>query len=496
MELSKKLGFTYNWIKDKKDTLKEHPPQKKTFDDLFTRLLKKNRDSLEDSWTTIEYKFQDLYNNAFPSNQNLPLSSITDNNSIKRKFFNDIKTIIKSYFLGIRIFDTDISRIFFNRARALKDSHLKGNYQFRKLEISSLFGMIFKTRFLTVQKLINAVRDIREADELSLINLKNNIENFIIDFIFSNPFKEKYINDFHDIGTVYFKPEFDLTFNIWFEISKAKGKPQILKHVRKIVSFNSLGRLTRGYLYSWDGIMNMLKNSISLVSSKNYTNIFEKSWNYIEIRGLTPVLPRNYHPSWDVESTIKFHVIMLLIRDLGLDILTLEDIPPESFRKVHGMTSITFERHHIYKNNKQSIDVNRLVLVIHNNHHILEGQTQLILTLINHRRALTLDCPRYYKTNIKDWKIRWHDYIERRNYLLENGIESFIVNYFTDNQGNNHILDRFFKHVPKGHIEYDIKELMQDWIERGRPAPILNPYILNRLFLGTAYLINSGYIGN
>ena len=38
-ELSKKLGFTYNWIKDKKSTIKQgHSPKKETFDDFFTRL--------------------------------------------------------------------------------------------------------------------------------------------------------------------------------------------------------------------------------------------------------------------------------------------------------------------------------------------------------------------------------------------------------------------------------------------------------------------------
>jgi len=70
MELSKKLGFTYNWIKDKKDTLKTHSPMKKTFDDFYTRLAKKYKDLLIDSWNHIENKFQNLYINAFPTEAN------------------------------------------------------------------------------------------------------------------------------------------------------------------------------------------------------------------------------------------------------------------------------------------------------------------------------------------------------------------------------------------------------------------------------------------
>jgi len=354
--------------------------------------------------------------------------------------------------------------------------------------------LIYKIRFLTKQSLVTKIRDVKSIEQLDLNNLKIDIENYIIDFIFSNPFNQKYINDSYNIGTIYFKPEFDLTFNIWFEISKAKKKPQILKHIRKLVSFDSLGRLTRGYIYSWDGIMNMLKNIILLIPSTVYIKILEKSWQYIKIRGLAPVLPRNYHPSWNVESTIKFHVIMLLTRDLGLDILTLEPIPAEGFKKIHGMTSITFERHHIYKNDKHSIDVNRLVLVIHKNHHILEGQTSLILSLIESRRTLTLECPQYYKTNIKDWKTKWQEYLERRKFLLEHGIANFLSTYFKDNQGNNYILDRFFKNVPKGHLEYEIKLMIQDWFNKGRPTPLLNIYTWNRLFSSTPDLETSGNV--
>ncbi|MFW9973275.1 MAG: hypothetical protein ACFFDF_24030, partial [Candidatus Odinarchaeota archaeon] len=193
MELSKKLGFIYNWIKDKKDTLKSHSPMKKTFDDLYIRLSKKYVSLLKKSWNTIEDKFQNLYNIAFPTKPYLPNSLLIRNKSIKRKFFNDIKDIIRKYYPKARIFDTDLSRILFRRERTLKDSHLKNSFAFRRFTKSLLFEFIYKIRILTKESLTEKVRDIDSADPLTLSNIKMKIERYIENFIFSNPYKSKYI---------------------------------------------------------------------------------------------------------------------------------------------------------------------------------------------------------------------------------------------------------------------------------------------------------------
>ncbi len=493
MELSKKLDFTYNWIKDKKDTLKTHYPVKKTFDDLYIRLSERYKDLLIDSWNTIENKFQRLYNITFPKEANLPSTSSTVEKSIKRKFFDDIKDIIKGYFLNIRIFDTDLSRILFKRARTLKDSHIKGDFEFRRFTKSTLFSFMYKIHFLTIQDFIQKVRDIKKVDQQSLDNIKSKVKKLIEDFIFSNPFDEKYISDKHDIGTTYFKPEYDLTLYIWFALSKAKKGPVLLKHAQKMLKYDTFGRLNKGWEYSWDGMMHLLKELISLLPSEEYIETFEQVWKYIEQRNLYPTLPRIYHPSWYAFNTIKFHVIMLIIRDLGLDVLKLDPIEPEAFKKTSIMESFTFERHHIFINDKLTIDVNRLALVMHINHRNLEGKTDLILDLIQHRLNFSLECPQYYKCNVKDWENNWQEYLKRRNFLIEYGIANFIIKYFTDDDGNNYVIDRFFKNVPKSHIEQEIKNMTQEWVKKNRPAPILNTYILNRLFMGTPNLLNSGY---
>ena len=362
------------------------------------------------------------------------------------------------------------------------------------LELSTLFSFIFKIRTLTKEELINNIRDIDNVKSKILEQIKKEIENFIENFIFANPFDTKYVNDKHDIGTKYFKPEYDLTLNVWFELSKSKKKPLLLKIIQKSLNYDSFGRLKKGWRYSYDGLMNMVKELDSILPSEAYKRAFEYVSDYIKIRNLHPTQPRIYHPSWYTVSTLKFHIVMLIIRDLGLDILNLEPIEPIAFKKTKIMESYTFERHHIYFNDKLSIDLNRLVLVMHTNHYELEGKTNLVLDLIKNRIDLTLDCPQYYKINVKNWKVGWKEYLERRLYLIENGIENFIIEYFTDKDGHNYIINRFFKDVPKDKIEEEIRFIIEDWANKNRSAPNLNTHILNRLYFGTPYLITSGFI--
>jgi hypothetical protein len=422
--------------------------------------------------------------------------------SIKREFFNNLKEIIKKHLPNIRITDRDLSRLFFKRERAIGDSHLKGDYKYRRLDLSTLFSLIYKTKFLTCDEFSEKVSQIMSINQETLEKIKTDFETYIEAFIFSNPYDIKYIGDKYVNGTKHLKPEYDLTLTIWIELSRAKKEPILLKHTRKMLNYTSFGRINRfgehdkGNVYSWVGLMNMLKELIKFIPGNSYSRIFEEIWRYIELRCLYPALPRVYHPSWYTISTIKFHVIVLIIRDLGLDLLNLEPIEPVSFKKIHGMDPFTYERHHIFINDKMSIDINRLALVMHMNHHFHEGKTNLVLDLIQRRINLTFDCPQYYKKNIKDWRKKWQKYLKRRNFLIQNGIVNFIDEYFTDDDGNNYIFERFFTNVPKDDIEQEIRNITLEWINKNRPAPILNIHIITKLFCGTPNLVSSGFIQN
>jgi hypothetical protein len=71
------------------------------------------------------------------------------------------------------------------------------------------------------------------------------------------------------------------------------------------------------------------------------------------------------------------------------------------------------------------------------NHHDHEGKINLILDLIQQRIDLSFECPQYYKHNLKDWKEKWQEYLERRSFLIQNGIVNFIDEYFTDDNDHN-----------------------------------------------------------
>jgi len=500
-DLSRKLGFRYNWIKEKKYSMNQgHFPKKETIDDLYSRLSDTYMNHLSKSYKSIQSKF-DILNSLILSAENQIHSNSSSNHvSIKREFFNNLKNILRNYFPNARIFDTDISRLFFKRARALKDSHLKGNYKFRKLELSTLFNFIFKIRTVTAEEFAKKITDVNAIDEDTLDLIRIEVENFIEEFIFANPFEVRYIGDSHTTGTRYFKPEYDLTFSVWFELSKANKQPILIKHAQKLLEYETFGRINRfgqynkGKVYSLLGLNNMLKKFKELVSFSSYSKIFKTVREYIYLRNLYLPLPGSYHPSWYTKSTIKFHIIMLIIRDLGLDLLNLEPIEAISFKKLHRMDPFTYERHHIFINDKRSIDVNRLALVMHMNHHNHEGKTKLVHSLIRKRIELAFECPQYYKNNLNKWKQRWEEYLERRTFLIQNGIVNFIYKYFTDNDGNNYIFERFFNNIPLDNIEQEIKNLMLDWINKHRPAPILNSQIITKLFCGTPNLITSGFI--
>jgi len=154
--------------------------------------------------------------------------------SIRREFFNDLKEIIKKHFPNIRITDRDLSRLFFKRERALSDAHLKGDHKYRRLELSTLFSFIYKMRFLTTDEFTNSIKDVWDIDKETLNKINTEFETYIEEFIFTNPFDIKYIGDKFKSGTRHLKPEYNLTFRVWFELSKAKKKTSSLKTCTKI----------------------------------------------------------------------------------------------------------------------------------------------------------------------------------------------------------------------------------------------------------------------
>lgn len=86
----------------------------------------------------------------------------------------------------------------------------------------------------------------------------------------------------------------------------------------------------------------------------------------------------------------------------------------------------------------------------------------------------------YYK-RITDHRIKWSNYLSKVDYIQKNGIEAAIRKYLTytdpvTGKQINYFLNRFYKGVPKGELESEIRKVFQDWIDRGYPMPKLPPY--------------------
>ncbi len=109
----------------------------------------------------------------------------------------------------------------------------------------------------------------------------------------------------------------------------------------------------------------------------NGSRLFPKVWEYIEDNGLTPALPRVYNRLWYSKQMTRYHLTVLLLRDLSFD-PHLNPLTPESFQKKTdrislGMTQrLTFLRHHIRANDKLNNDPNYLELTTFKEHGDLE----------------------------------------------------------------------------------------------------------------------------
>ncbi|TFG13794.1 MAG: hypothetical protein EU535_04450 [Promethearchaeota archaeon] len=158
-----------------------------------------------------------------------------------------------------------------------------------------------------------------------------------------------------------------------------------------------------------------------------------------------------------------------------MDILTLDIIPSISFsNNLYQNEQLKFQRHHIFPNNKDSLDPNKLVLTINKLHNNLEGCTNLIIKLLKERIKGVYIIPDYYK-NLENGYCLWQEFLNRRNDLRTKGIKYFFKTYYLD------VINRFYKNIHEDKLELSIKELIKEWVNDGNPIPILPKIVQNQL---------------
>jgi len=403
--------------------------------------------------------------------------------SPREELINNISGVFENEFPDIDFSDFDVSRIIYNNHKFIKDDFLHS----RKIKANSrpdllvLMKIIYHIQNLEINDLVN-LKKLRVLTPLTIMRIKKDIRKIILSFIFRNPYSIKYIKQDNRTkfqrDTYFWKPEFELFLDLWYAASLNYKEPITIKTFQQKIgnpAFSTptkIGKCNTKYFYK---LFKKLPYMFPQISQDDLKQVHNNVKKYIKIRNLSEVY-KDYSIYWDDEITKKAQITILILRDLGLEILTLEKILSISFNKNLDLhDSRKYQRHHIFTNDKEKIDPNRLVLSVLNSHTSLEGLQDLIIDLINERINWNDDCPQFYLNNIKNAQLLWKEFLKRQNDIIYNGVEYFFRTHYPD------VVNRFYNDVPIDQLEFVIRQVIQDWVKDGNPIPVLPKYLHNLL---------------
>ena len=403
--------------------------------------------------------------------------------SPREELINNISGVFENEFPDIDFSDFDVSRIIYNNHKFIKDDFLhsrkiKGN---SRPDLLVLMKIIYHIQNLEINDLVN-LKKLRVLTPLTIMRIKKDIRKIILSFIFRNPYSIKYIKQDNRTkfqrDTYFWKPEFELFLDLWYAASLNYKEPITIKTFQQKIgnpAFSTptkIGKCNTKYFYK---LFKKLPYMFPQISQDDLKQVHNNVKKYIKIRNLSEVY-KDYSIYWDDEITKKAQITILILRDLGLEILTLEKILSISFNKNLDLhDSRKYQRHHIFTNDKEKIDPNRLVLSVLNSHTSLEGLQDLIIDLINERINWNDNCHQFYLNNIKNAQLLWKEFLKRQNDIIYNGVEYFFRTHYPD------VVNRFYNDVPIDQLEFVIRQVIQDWVKDGNPIPVLPKYLHNLL---------------
>ncbi|MFW9896190.1 MAG: hypothetical protein ACFFD7_10335 [Candidatus Thorarchaeota archaeon] len=150
-------------------------------------------------------------------------------------------------------------------------------------------------------------------------------------------------------------------------------------------------------------------------------------------------------------------------------------------------------RHHLFKNDKKSIDPDRLALTInllHNTFEAMDGNlaTSLIDSMLDWSND---ECPDYYKKAYpSNWKNLWQEVLNRRDFIKAHGVGQFLLIYYPD------VVRRVFGHsvTNPNTIDNRIAMILTNWKSDQGSMPKLPNVILSKLGLTQTQITN--FLGN
>lgn len=227
--------------------------------------------------------------------------------------------------------------------------------------------------------------------------MQEEIKVIVDDFIFENPFLIDYMDEnpyrfgtFH--SKVFVKREYDLLQSVWLAFASRKNKydltfkgiEQELNIKVKLSGYltrakNNIGIKTLQNFKIY--IQKYLKNEILTFHDINKIRIYKEAINqineYIVDRKLKlslPVLSSSYgydSELWEDPQVKAYHIISLLVRDLGFDLVDFNPFDPQIFERGPTSSGNNFQRHHISIVEKMLLTIKRLILTDNRNHNTL-----------------------------------------------------------------------------------------------------------------------------
>ena len=482
------------------------------------------------NWRVIDIAFQDFYNayriqagfsNDFESFKKLYLNPATLDFSefkvlsgvpttktpnrdlliswISKEFLSEFPQY-KSTLRGFT--KTILSKIFYKKnSRA---GLFKSDYDY--INLYKLFELLYYNEEISVSRLRSI--GIKEANDFNVERLKENTKQIIKKFIFSNVYSRKYIYSnlkYLTRDPEYFIPEFDLCLDLYLAFSRENGKPLNLKEFAKeLEGYPGFTFHANVGPAKWDTIVKLMGefrgNHYALgilmkkLSGENYKLASAAIRRYLNEREISVPNP-TYHIDWSEPEIVDSHLIFLILRDLGIEIQSLKEVPTRSFRKSLA-DFYKFVRHHIFKNDKKSIDINRLVLTLKGLHPSLENlDSNTILQLINDMLDWNnKKCPDFYKIALPNnkWIDRWQEVLDRREFIKKEGVGKFLLTYYDE------LIIRVFGYRVKNPqvVENRIKQLYTTWINNGNKWPVLPIEILKALGLTSSQTLITNFLGS
>ncbi len=387
---------------------------------------------------------------------------------------NDLRikiSVIFNNYVDIPISFTDISFLLGKSYTYLNilSEKLKMDLEFE--HIKKYFNLLSNIFFLNPNNFIK--NNIKLKNSKLLNELKEKCYNLIFNIMVE-----------HEILSVESYGEFDVIFYSFLAIAEMRGDSFNINDFSRLITDNVKGvlfseKLKGGWRISIEQCK-IMKKLIPL-SSKYSEKAEELIDNYIEYR--ESLRASEYPIYWWDEDVIRVHCTVLAIRDFCIDVINLDATIPESFIKTYPLEWYTFNRHHIYRGQKKSINPNQLTLPMLKNHPSQEGKTELIKELLIWRFKGIKEIPTYYQ-NIKKGGEKWLKYLTRREYIEKNGIGFFILKYLTNEEGRNHFIERFYPKVLDkrrknifylterdkkeivANLEKKIKKVFSDWVDK------------------------------